>query len=216
MTNPYEAILTHDPSRSCVRITPDMLHSLKPQEDPPDVPDGIDILYPPDSGKTHLSQVSLWSIMSDRPSYTIHPQPSGLAGSGCMDFSIDRFNRQSPSVEEELQLTFEGIEPSDYLTYQPNTVAELNINRSYDDLLDVSTTQFRPRSYTEPSPVMLVARKSTKNKRPVVDFRLLNTRIMRRNTATPLLRDIFKMLGRSKCEVLFCVDLKDAFHSFKS
>ena len=35
MANPYEAILTHDPSRSCVRITPDMLHSLKPQEDTP-------------------------------------------------------------------------------------------------------------------------------------------------------------------------------------
>ena len=66
---------------------------------------------------------------------------------------------------------------------------------------------------TYTSPVMLVARKGTKNKRPVVDFRLLNTRIMRRNTATPLLRDIFKMLGRSKSEVLSCVDLKDAFHS---
>ena len=66
---------------------------------------------------------------------------------------------------------------------------------------------------THTSPVMLVARKGTKNKRPVVDFRLLNTQIMRRNTATPLLRDIFKMLGRSKCEVLSCVDLKDAFHS---
>ena len=66
---------------------------------------------------------------------------------------------------------------------------------------------------THTSPVMPVARKGTKNKRPVVDFRLLNTRIMRRNTATPLLRDIFKMLGRSKCEVLSCVDLKDAFHS---
>ena len=66
---------------------------------------------------------------------------------------------------------------------------------------------------THTSPVMLVARKGSKNKRPVVDFRLLNTRIMRRNTATPLLRDIFKMLGRSKCEVLSCVDLKDAFHS---
>ena len=48
---------------------------------------------------------------------------------------------------------------------------------------------------THTSPVMLVARKGTKNKRPVLDFRLLNTRIMRRNTATPLLRDIFKMLG---------------------
>ena len=66
---------------------------------------------------------------------------------------------------------------------------------------------------THTSPVLLVSRKGTKNKRPVVDFRLLNTRIMRRNTATPLLRDIFKMLGRSKCEVLSCVDLKDAFHS---
>ena len=35
------------------------------------------------------------------------------------------------------------------------------------------------------STVMLVSRKETKNKRPVVDFRLLNTRIMRRNNATP-------------------------------
>ena len=66
---------------------------------------------------------------------------------------------------------------------------------------------------THTSPVMLVSRKGMNNKRPVVDFRLLNTRIMRRNTATPLLRDIFKMLGRSKCEVLSCVDLKDAFYS---
>ena len=65
---------------------------------------------------------------------------------------------------------------------------------------------------THTSPVMLVARKGTKNKRPVVDFRLLNTRILRRNTATPLLRDIFKILGKSRCEVLSCVDLKDAFH----
>ena len=66
---------------------------------------------------------------------------------------------------------------------------------------------------THTSPVMLVARKGTRNKRPVVDFRLLNTRILRRNTATPLLRDIFKILGRSRCEVLSCVDLEDAFHS---
>ena len=28
MTNPYEAILTHDPARTCVHVTPDMLHSL--------------------------------------------------------------------------------------------------------------------------------------------------------------------------------------------
>ena len=40
----------------------------------------------------------------------------------------------------EASLNFEGIEPTDYLTHQPDTTAELNINRSYDDLLDVSTT----------------------------------------------------------------------------
>ena len=33
------------------------------------------------------------------------------------------------------------------------------------------------------SPVMLITRKLTNDKRPVVDFRLLNTRIFRRNTS---------------------------------
>ena len=40
----------------------------------------------------------------------------------------------------ENPLIFEGIEPLDYLTHQSDTIAELNINMSYDDLLDVSTT----------------------------------------------------------------------------
>ena len=65
------------------------------------------------------------------------------------------------------------------------------------------------------SPVMLITRKITRDKRPVVDFRLLNTRIRRHNTATPLLRDIYQMLGKSHSEILTCVDLKDAFHSLK-
>ena len=63
------------------------------------------------------------------------------------------------------------------------------------------------------SPVMLITKKITKDKRPVVDFRLLNTRIKRHNTATPLLRDIYQMLGKAQSTVLSCVDLKDAFHS---
>ena len=70
-------------------------------------------------------------------------------------------------------------------------------------------------STTHTSPVMLISRKGTTNKRPVVDFRLLNTRILRRNTSTPLMRDIFNILGKSKCQVLSCVDLKDAYHSIK-
>ena len=61
--------------------------------------------------------------------------------------------------------------------------------------------------------IMLVARKGGERKRPVVGFRLLNTMIVRRNTSTPLLREIFIMLGRAQCESLSCVDLKEAFHS---
>ena len=42
------------------------------------------------------------------------------------------------------------------------------------------------------SPVFLIGRKQTQDKRPLVDFRLLNTRVKRQNTASPLLRDIYQ------------------------
>ena len=65
------------------------------------------------------------------------------------------------------------------------------------------------------SPVMLISRKVTQDKRPIVDFRLLNTRILRRNNASPLMKDIRSILGNSKCEVFSCLDLKDAYHSIR-
>ena len=65
------------------------------------------------------------------------------------------------------------------------------------------------------SPVMLISRKLTKDKRVVTDFRHLNVRIAKNNLAYPLVRDTFSMLGNSKCEVLSVLDLKDAFHSLR-
>ena len=62
------------------------------------------------------------------------------------------------------------------------------------------------------SPVMLISRKLTKDKRVVTDFRHLNVRIAKSNLAYPLVRDKFSVLGNSKCEVLLVLDLKDAFH----
>ena len=70
-------------------------------------------------------------------------------------------------------------------------------------------------STSHTSPVMLITHKLTKDKRPVADFRLLNTRILRRNTATPLINDILQILGNLKCETLSCSDLKDAFYSLR-
>ena len=63
------------------------------------------------------------------------------------------------------------------------------------------------------SPVMLISRKKTKDKRVVTDFRHLNMHITKNNLAYPLLKDNFSMLGRSKCKVMSVLDLKDAFHS---
>ena len=65
------------------------------------------------------------------------------------------------------------------------------------------------------SPVMLISRTLTKDKRVVTDFRHLNMRIAKNNLAYLLVRDTFSVLGNSKCEILSVLDLKDAFHSLK-
>ena len=65
------------------------------------------------------------------------------------------------------------------------------------------------------SPVMLISRKLTKDKRVVTDFRHLNVRIAKHNLAYPLVRDMFSVLGSSEWKVLSVLDLKDAFHSFR-
>ena len=70
-------------------------------------------------------------------------------------------------------------------------------------------------STSHTSPVMLITRKLTKDKRPVVDFRLLNTRILRRNTSIPSMSDVLSILENSECEVVSCVDVKDAYHSIR-
>ena len=48
------------------------------------------------------------------------------------------------------------------------------------------------------SPVMLISRKLTKDKRVVTDFRHLNVSIAKNNLAYPLVRDTFSVLGNFK------------------
>ena len=65
------------------------------------------------------------------------------------------------------------------------------------------------------SPVMLISRKVTQDKRVVTDFRHLNVRIVKNNLAYSLVRDTFSVLSNPKCEVLSVLDLKDTFHSLR-
>ena len=86
-----------------------------------------------------------------------------------------------------------------------------------DDQMErlVSLGILSKNSTSHTSPVILITRKLTEDKRPVVDFRLLNTRILRRNTSIPLMSDVLSILGNSQCEVVSCVDIKDAYHSIR-
>ena len=65
------------------------------------------------------------------------------------------------------------------------------------------------------SPVTLISRKLTRDKRVVTDFRHLNVRIAKNNLAYPLVRHMFSVLGSSKCEILSVLDLKDTLHSLR-
>ena len=65
------------------------------------------------------------------------------------------------------------------------------------------------------SPVMLISTKITQDKRVVTEFRHLNVRIDKNNLTYPLQKDIFSVLGSSRCEVLSVLDLKDAFYSLR-
>ena len=54
---------------------------------------------------------------------------------------------------------------------------------------------------------MLISMKVTKDKRVVTDYKHLNKRIAKNNSAYPLLKDTFSILGSSICEVLSVLDL---------
>ena len=65
------------------------------------------------------------------------------------------------------------------------------------------------------SPVVLISQKVNQDKKVVTDFRHLNMRIAKNILGYPLLKDMFMLLGGSKCKVLSVINLKDAFHSLR-
>ena len=114
-----------------------------------------------------------------------------------------------------ITLNIDVIDDSPFFVH-PFPISEKDkplMDKQMDRLVSLGILSENNTSHT--SPVMLITRKVTRDKRPMVDFRLLNTQIHHQNTAIPLLRDIFNILGHSRCEVMSCVDIKDAFHSIK-
>ena len=124
-------------------------------------------------------------------------------------FSLRDEIGQCPSLKADIKV----IDDSPFFV-RPFPISE-NDKPFMDDQMErlVSLGILSKNGTSHTSPVMLITGKLTKDKRPVVDFRLLNTRILRRNTSIPLLSDVLSILENSECEVVSCVDIKDAYHS---
>ena len=126
-------------------------------------------------------------------------------------FSLRDEIGECPNLEADIKV----IDESPFFV-RPFPISEGDkpfIDEQMERLVSLEILSKSSTSHT--SPIMLITRKLTKDKRPVVDFRLLNTRILRRNTSIPLISDILSILGNSECEVVSCVDTKDAYHSIR-
>ena len=127
------------------------------------------------------------------------------------EFSLRDEIGECPNLEADIKVVDES----------PFFVRPFPISKSDKPFMDkqmeklVSLGVLSKNSTSHTPPVMLITRKLTKDKRPVADFRLLNTRILRRNASIPLMSDVLSILGNSECEVVSCVDVKDAYHSIR-
>ena len=84
------------------------------------------------------------------------------------------------------------------------------IEKELNKLVKLGILEVGHQAYT--SPVLLVAKKGTSEKRVVTDFRYLNSRIKRINHPFPLLAETLKQIGNADARVLSVIDLKSAFH----
>ena len=97
---------------------------------------------------------------------------------------------------------------------RPYPVAEENkkhIDQELEKLVKLGILKKGCSAYT--SPVMLISKKGTTEKRTVSDFRYLNSRCKTVNQNYISLQSVLAKLGSSNCKVLSVIDLKSAFHT---
>ena len=85
------------------------------------------------------------------------------------------------------------------------------IDKELTKLVKLGILQQGHTPYT--SPVILVKKHDSTEKRVCADLRVLNTRCVPANSDVVTVRDIMQKLGKSNCKVLSVIDLKSAFHS---
>ena len=124
-------------------------------------------------------------------------------------FSLRDEIRLYPNIEIEIDVTDKS--PFFIRPFHANEEDKIILDKEMKCLCYLGILKEGFSAYS--SPVMLISRKMTKEKRVVTDFRHLNMHIAKINLAYPLLKDTFSMLGSSNHEFMSVLDLKDAFHS---
>ena len=109
----------------------------------------------------------------------------------------------------EVDIELDDDTPFYIRPYPTTDIDKEMIDRELTKLVKLGILREGHKPYT--SPVLLVAKRDSKDKRVVTDFRHLNRRIKRINHPFPLFHDTIKRLGNSKAQVLSIVDLKSAF-----
>lgn len=112
-----------------------------------------------------------------------------------------------PDFEADITLT--NDEPFFIRPYRLSEDDKHIVSRELDKLVRLGILAVGHQSYT--SPVFLIPKKGTQDKRVVTDFRYLNDRIKRINHPFPLLDETLCTIGNSGAQVLSVLDLKSAF-----
>ena len=117
-----------------------------------------------------------------------------------------------PNFEVGITLTDE--EPFFIRPYRLSEEDKHTVSRELDKLVKLGILAVGHQSYT--SPVFLIPKKGTSDKRVVTDFRYLNDRIKRINHPFPLLNETLRTIGNSDAQILSVLDLKSAFFCLPS
>lgn len=113
-----------------------------------------------------------------------------------------------PNFEVDIHLT-----DTSPFYIRPYPVVDENkpfIDKELTKLVKLGILQQGHTPYT--SPVLLVKKRDSSEKRCVVDLRFLNNRCVNANSDVVTIHDILQKLGKSNCKVLSVIDLKSAFH----
>ena len=116
-----------------------------------------------------------------------------------------------PNFEVDIHLT--DTSPFYIRPYPVSDDQKRLIDKELTKLVKLGILQQGHTPYT--SPVLLVKKKDTNDRRVVCDLRYLNSRCVSANSDVVTISDILQKLGKSNCKVFSVLDLKSAFHCLK-